>query len=520
MRKFFYITQLFAVVLLMVQLSGCGSMPDPEPISKKYAKPTEVIGAGVPVMSAEGMSIYTPEDGMFRFAGTVFANADGTMSAWYSTPGGSTGTLPARVSLNGPGAGGGPYPMHGAKQNGAIKFTFKKDFYGWAVRCPGWSKNTACFAFKLYSWSSDYQTTLGTTPLAAVDFMEYIDNSWLEINASNGGYTDATGNDKFPAGTYLIYMERIAADAGCWGGGLGDGMTTWYNGSVLSGTASYDNAVQYVSPADISFASQARYYKAPKVGITTEWTGNKDKIMVAPTSGKADKFYAKELSVVKAGDYYYMAYTGSQTVKEITDNNVFVARSKGADSTKWEKWNGTGWGGDPAPVITTALSEEGKYYGVGQPSMVIKDGTLYIYYTYCDDASGIYNTHMATATATDENWPAALTDKGMVIDRSTMSNTDGVSVVYAEELGKFLAICGVNIDAASSYMAVWESADGMTGWTQTGTLVTNIRVYAKYPRFVTNSEGHVTSAAHFIIYQYGTARGTYKSWMVPFKFAE
>ena len=101
MRKFTYFTQSFAVLLLLV-LSSCAGLPGPEPISDKYARPDEVIAAGVPVIEAGGTYIYSPEGGNFRYAGTLFANADGTMSAWFTTPGGSDpSSLPAATELNG-----------------------------------------------------------------------------------------------------------------------------------------------------------------------------------------------------------------------------------------------------------------------------------------------------------------------------------------------------------------------------------------------------------------------------------
>ena len=129
MRKFTYITQSFAVLLLLV-LSSCASMPDPEPISDKYARPDEVIAAGVPVINADGTFIYSPEGGNFRYAGTLFANADGTMSAWYTTPGGADpSSLPAPTELNG--RSGTPQSFNGEGNNGALVYTFAEPFYAW-----------------------------------------------------------------------------------------------------------------------------------------------------------------------------------------------------------------------------------------------------------------------------------------------------------------------------------------------------------------------------------------------------
>ena len=41
--------------------------------------------------------------------------------------------------------------------------------------------------------------------------------------------------------------------------------------------------------------------------------------------------------------------------------------------------------------------------------MVVKDGPIYLYYTYCGGGI-VYDIRLATADANDPNWPAALTE--------------------------------------------------------------------------------------------------------------
>ena len=41
--------------------------------------------------------------------------------------------------------------------------------------------------------------------------------------------------------------------------------------------------------------------------------------------------------------------------------------------------------------------------------MVVKDGPIYLYYTYCGEGI-VYDIRLATADANDPNWPAALTE--------------------------------------------------------------------------------------------------------------
>ena len=57
MKKLTYIAQLSAVALLLVQMSSCDSMPDPSPISDKYARPEEVVETGIPVITDGGAVI-------------------------------------------------------------------------------------------------------------------------------------------------------------------------------------------------------------------------------------------------------------------------------------------------------------------------------------------------------------------------------------------------------------------------------------------------------------------------------
>ena len=149
-------------------------------------------------------------------------------------------------------------------------------------------------------------------------------------------------------------------------------MTVWHNGTELSGTQAFRTKVQYVSPADVGYSAQIRYYTASSVTNDLTWSED-DIVAVAPTDKKADSYYAKDPAVVKIGDYYYMVYTGSTTVVETTDNELFVARSATPDGENWEKWNGTGWGGDPAAIVSANLTAEETFFGVGEASLIVKD---------------------------------------------------------------------------------------------------------------------------------------------------
>ena len=87
------------------------------------------------------------------------------------------------------------------------------------------------------------------------------------------------------------------------------------------------------------------YRHSPDGGKT--WTTEKS--VLAPTPDSTDFYSCCDPGVVRFGGYYYLAYT-STVVEGGVDNDVFVARSKNLDGP-YEKWNGEGWGGKPAPII-------------------------------------------------------------------------------------------------------------------------------------------------------------------------
>ena len=191
------------------------------------------------------------------------------------------------------------------------------------------------------------------------------------------------------------------------------------------------------------------YRHSPDGGET--WTP--EKIVLTPTQGSMDHFSNCDPGVVYFNGYYYLGYTS--TLNETgACNNVFVARSKNPDGP-FEKWNGSGWGGyEPQPIFY--YDEDFHKFGMGEPSFVELNGTLYIYYTNAAP-SGEY-TMVATADATDENWPATIQHHGAAVQKNTAS----LDVKYVEEWGKFIALATGSRMGPSSYLAFYESNDGLT----------------------------------------------------------
>ena len=179
-------------------------------------------------------------------------------------------------------------------------------------------------------------------------------------------------------------------------------------------------------------------------------TWGPEKIVVYPTPGSMDGYSCCDPDVVYFDGYYYLGYTSTLNDGGYC-NNVFVARSKDPDGP-FEKWNGSGWGGAPAPIFY--FEQSYGYWGIGEPSMVELNGTLYIYYTYATPMKSFIM--LATADATNENWPSTLTHHGAVMEKKS----DSVCVKFVEDWGKFILVTREDVLGNGNCVVVYESADG------------------------------------------------------------
>ncbi|MBQ3870082.1 MAG: exo-alpha-sialidase [Clostridia bacterium] len=175
-------------------------------------------------------------------------------------------------------------------------------------------------------------------------------------------------------------------------------------------------------------------------------TWSAEKIVVYPTPGSMDHYSCCDPGAVYFNGYYYIGYTSTLNDGGYC-NNIFVARSENPDGP-FEKWNGSGWGGAPEPIVY--FEQSYGYWGIGEPSFVELNGTLYIYYSYSTPMKAYLM--LATADAKNENWPAELQYHGAVMER----RSDSVDIKYVEEWGKFIGVT----KADGGWVAVYESADG------------------------------------------------------------
>ena len=177
-------------------------------------------------------------------------------------------------------------------------------------------------------------------------------------------------------------------------------------------------------------------------------------IALKPTADSYDWKWTCDPGVIRFGGYYYIGYTTTLDERGVA-NVVCVARGR-TPTGPFEKWTGEGWGVEPAPLIEYTGNPE--CFGVGEPSFVVVGDTLYIYYTWADERGA--STRVATADATDENWPATLVYHGECIPPK--NGGDSADVKYVDEYGRFVAVFTEKRFSDDSYVAVWESFDGLT----------------------------------------------------------
>ena len=154
--------------------------------------------------------------------------------------------------------------------------------------------------------------------------------------------------------------------------------------------------------------------------------------------------------------------------------------------------------------------------------MVVKDGPIYLYYTYCGDGI-VYDIRLATADANDPNWPAHLNFHGTVINKSDIKGADHCDVKYRDDLKKFQAIHAAQRMGPDSYIVLWESEDGIH-FTRKGEIRDNLKPYLHNCGWSGDGRGHMRKGVQqYISYAYGTPEavwGQWNTWWSPLKLTE
>ncbi len=239
------------------------------------------------------------------------------------------------------------------------------------------------------------------------------------------------------------------------------------------------------------------YRHSPDGGKT--WTDEKK--VLEPTADSPDFYSCCDPGVVKIGAYWYIGYTSTTDSRGLF-NHLFVARSKNIDGP-YEKWNGNSWGGDPAPIVTSNGDKD--EWGIGEPSFIVKEDKLYLYYTHKDTAN---ETRLCIADANDENWPKTLEYKGAVISYPDMSS-DSADVKYIDDYGKFIAVCTASRFSENSYIDIFVSDDGLH-FSESCMVRKNIAACCHNCGISSRTNGHIRmSDKKYLCYAYGS---TWANW--------
>lgn len=418
---------LFAWSMFIVLMFSCGFIKS----SNRESNTTKYLAS---FQLDEGKVIY--EDGGYRYGPSIIVDQDGTIHAWFASPGGIYGKdkvhyLEDAVPL--------PIPIRGNTVV-AQYFSSEEDFYGVVVRCPNWNSTTTSISFSIYRWQGSYQSSIVAKPIMSKRFHNYIDNQNIIVD----------NHDKFPAGNYLWVLDAPQGNAGIWAReGTIDGVTAYLDGKIFNYT--YESFLMLKASNAVTYWDQVAYKKSTDGGVS--WSP--EKLVLKPTEGTRDQYSICDPGLVKIGRYYYLAYTSTEDIRMIF-NHTYVARSLSPEGP-WQKWNGKSWATDPQPIIE--FNGDKDAWGAGEPSMVVRNDSLFVYYTWRD--KGKHEVRVAVADARSENWPNSLHYMGVALDQLNITNADHADVKYRPDLKKFQLLHTASRFEKDAYLMLWESSDGI-----------------------------------------------------------
>ena len=317
----------------------------------------------------------------------------------------------------------------------------------------------------------------------------------LSIPVAGEGRTiyNTTGNYRYRYGPSIIMHDNGTIDA-------------WFSSPGNLGTRS-------------GMADVLTYRSSTDGGQT--WTN--EVLALEGTYGQNDAWSICDPGAAYFDGYYYMAYTSTTNTSSSNglqglENDCYIARST-SPTGPWQKWSGSGWGNSPQPIIEYT-GPSGKW-GIGEPSIVVKDNTIYLYYTYDDGNTPL--TKVATADRSNPNWPGSLTLHGTAVDKSWLAIThdgldpnnpalapllgmyDSCDVKYVDDHGLFYAFHTSWRITALSRLSVWTSVDGLT-FTYLGDVTGNVIIYAHNMGVSGDGLGHIDlSKTQYVSYAYSPA---------------
>lgn len=449
----------------------------------------------VSITPSDGWVIYN--GGGYRYGPSVIINDDKSVDAWFSSPGSDETDLFDRNNS------GTAYQLSG-QNSVAQKFHSDKALDNISVVCATWSTTDSSIHFALYKWNTDYATTVAGTPISDKTYPNIADGSKVVLDQGSGS---------LPAGDYL------------WVATLGSGkIGIWQHSNTVSGNVDFINGKTKAngsSYGDFEAIVNYEYYGWDCIRYRHSTDGGKswtEQIALTPTPNSADALSCCDPGVFKLGNYYYIGYT---SIPDNDVNDVFLARSS-SPTGPFEKWDGSGWSNNPKPWIT--YDGPDGCFGAGEPSFVVKDGVVYVYYTWASkDADGnpIDETRVATAPANGDDWPAHLTYQGVAVEKDPYLAMDACDVKYIDGLHKFIAACTAKRMTTDSYIQTYESTDGIhftpSQMLQTGSL----QPYLHNMGLSGTADGHIDlSQNNFLAYAYGNTWANWKTYLNPVTYTD
>ena len=319
-----------------------------------------------------------------------------------------------------------------------------------------------------------------------------------------------------------VHVRLRLADSGkdvfaLWGNGRPDYR---YGPSIMSDGKGGVHA-WFASPGDSRKEYDWITYRHSDDGGKT-WGA--EKVVLSPTPGSADLKSVCDPDVFFYDGYYYLGYTGTVN-KDGLCNNVFLARSQSPEGP-FEKWDGKGWGGAPVPLIYFEGIDIG--WGVGEPSFVVLDDTLYIYNTldsFSDVFGWVRATQVHTADLTDPSWPNAIGCDGISVFRNDSEpeseymyeDSDSWDVAYLEDSGKFVALTTNRRFKDDSCLLYYESDDGIH-FERVSELNTNVISGCHNCGLMSDGSGHIAADDETILgYAYaGSGESKWGMWATRF----
>ncbi len=292
------------------------------------------------------------------------------------------------------------------------------------------------------------------------------------------------------------------------GGGYRYGPTMMYNesGVLEAWFSSLPESPQYSYCWDVlTYRSTSDYGE--------HWSN--EYVSIAPLNGTEEAFSVCDPAVIFMDGFYYMFYT-STIEGQGRYNNVYCARSVSPDGD-WQRWNGSGWGGTVVkPVVV--YGSDAEHYGIGEPSVVIVDGKLYLYYTYkgvLGNGQTVNQTRLTIGEA-NENFPLTLSEYGVVVGDKP-SDEDSLDVKYAEDYNVFI---GVTTDKRMSYRSrikMYWSYDGKN-FKEAEVNDTAAKKYSHNIGITGDGSGHIKlDEPQFICYAYSEGGFSWGNWNTEFQ---